>query len=212
MRPLLQSALVAILLLSTGAYAQSREVRQDRAELSQTKRESRDDQRDRAQAATLLRRYDSALAHRDLRTLTALDREALHLMDRELAEGRREVRSDRLEVVRSSYEASDSRRDRATASRPPAVAEARRDVRDDQRDLRDDKRDLRVESKDLQHVRAIRADFAQLSGRTSRGSVQKKRALLADFLARSHHELGQNGAEYREDRRERREDSRDGHR
>ena len=58
MRPLLQSSLVALMFLSTPALAQPRSLPQDRAELQQTKRESRDDQRDRAQAATLLRRYD----------------------------------------------------------------------------------------------------------------------------------------------------------
>jgi len=197
MRPLLQSSLVALLLFSsTFALAQSRE-------LHQTKRESKDDARDRAGAASLLRRYDEALS-RKRGAVSSLDSEVLRLMDAELAEGRRELRRDKHEVVRSSHELKDSRHDRVHAGGPPARAE----VRDDRRDLRDDQRDLRVEYADLKHVRAIRADFASLRGRTYRAALLKKRALLADFLDRSHRELRQDVAERREDVRERREDRR----
>jgi len=200
MRTLLQSSLVALLFLSTSALAQPpRELKQDRAELHQTRRETHDDKHDRAQAATLLRRYDDALSHRRGAYVRALDAEALRLMDRELAEGRREVRRDAREVSRSGREVKGA---------PPARAE----TRDDRRDLRDDQRDLRVEHRDLQHVRAIRSDFAALRDRTSRSSLLRKRTLLADFLARSHHELAQNASELREDRRERREDWREARR
>jgi hypothetical protein len=192
------------MFLSTPALAQPRSAPQDRAELQQTKREARDDQRDRAQAATLLRRYDEAIAHRRGAALRMLDAEALRLMDAELAESKREVRQDAREVVRSEREAKDGR----YAGGPPRRAE----TRDDRRDLRDDRRDLHVERKDLQHVRAIRADFAELRGRTQRASVLRKRTLLADFLARSRHELKQNAAELREDRHERREDWREARR
>lgn len=213
MRPLLQSSLVALLLLSTSsALAQSRELAQDRAELQRTRLETRDDKHDRARAATLLRRYDDALSHRRRAALRSLDAEALRLMDLELAEGRREMRQDAREVARSRDEVKDSRHERQYAGGPPAHVQTHGSVRDDRRDLRDDRRDLRTERKDLQHVRAIRSDFAALRDRTSRASLLRKRTLLADFLARSHRELAQDGAERREDRRERREDLREARR
>jgi hypothetical protein len=205
MRTLLQSSVVALMFFSTSSVlAQPRELKQDRVEQSQTRHETRDDQRDRAQAATLLRRYDEAVSHRRGSMVRALDAEALRLMDRELSESRREVRQDAKEVYGSHREVHDGR----YAGGPPARAE----TRDDVRDLRDDKRDLRAERKDLEHVRAIRADFAALRDRTGRVSLMKKRGLLADFLARSNRELSQNEAERREDRRERREDLREAHR
>jgi hypothetical protein len=202
MRPLLQSALVAVLFLSAAASAHEPArppPQQGRGELVQTRRETRDDQKDRAESANLLRRYDAALMRPHRGTLAPLEREALRLMDRELAEGQREVRSDWAEMARSGAEANNRH--------APPVAR-----RDDRRDLRDDQRDVRVERRDLQHVRAIREDFAALTGRTSRSSLQKKRALLSDFVARSNRELAQNAQERREDVRERREDLREAHR
>lgn len=174
-RHLLQASFAALMFLSTAAYAHGDDVRQDQREVRQDRRETRDDRRDRARVAALLERYDAALRFRNDGALRALDREALQLMDAELREGRREVRRDRAEVARSAHEVRDGRYERGHA--------------DDHRDLRDDVRDLRAERADLHRVRAIREDFARLSGRTNRWSVHQKRSLLAEFLQRAYAEV-----------------------
>ena len=79
MRPLLQSALAAIVFLSSAAYAHEPArpaPRQERGDVAQTRREIRDDRKDRAESANLLRRYDVALMRPYRNELAPLEREA----------------------------------------------------------------------------------------------------------------------------------------
>jgi hypothetical protein len=208
MNQLLHCSLVA-LLLSAPSLAQTpglrqdtRALRQDHRELQQDRRELRDDQRDAAHAATLMARYDAARRRQDNVALAALDSEALRQMAAELAEGRAELRRDAAEVAREGHEVHQSRRERGTESGPLVRA-------DDRRDRRDDVRDARAKQEDGRHVGAIRSEYTALSGRMDAVSLDRKSALLADFLRRSRHELPTDAAERHEDRQERREDWRE---
>ena len=196
----------------TGTARDRREVRQDKRELKQDKRQAADDQRDQRRFTGLLALYDGAIAGGRIAEIAGLDQRAVALIDGELREGNREQGQKNAEVARSEAERRGARREVAAdvgAGRPAVTAGDRRDLRDDRRDARDDRRDATLEAAQNNEVRSIRAEFAQLAGKTDRPSLDRKRALLARMVAFEGAEVRGDRREQREDRKELREDRRE---
>ena len=136
----------------------------DRMELKQDRRGLADDRWDLARAEQLLARYDDARARRDRWALSAVERDVLRFLDRELreswtevrwADDRREVRDDRRDLYRVKAIRADlwslrGRMDRRALQRKRGlVAEvvqvARAELREDRFERREDGREARAD-------------------------------------------------------------------
>jgi hypothetical protein len=213
-----RAALAAVVLLATPALGRAqpmpagREHAQDRAELRQDRREVANDWRDVRWTEQLLARFDEARSRHARQALRGVEDDVVRTLDRELQEAKVEAMRSGREVARSAQEVQGERREvryDAAAGDRRGLQDDRRDLRDDHRDLRDDRRDLRDDRRDLARVRAIRAEFGSLRGRTDRRSLDRKRGLVVELVEMSRAELREDRAEQHEDLRERREDGRE---
>lgn len=213
-------SLAALLSLSATAQAQpvhrAHELREDRRERTEDKREIAKDERERTDdlrdlkaLEVLAADYDLARARRDPAGLQRVDDRLRRLVKSELKESQRELRDDQREVRRSANEVRDERREvrhDEREGRHAAAAADRRDVKDDKRDLRDDVRDAQKERAALDRYQGMLRELDSLFGRMDPPAVERKRAILGELIARARGELHEDAKEIREDKRELRED------
>jgi hypothetical protein len=214
--PLASACVAALLLLGSGAQAQLRRDRaeraQDRRELRQDTQERRDDHRDLQALEAVLARFDKARLQNDAAELAAVDSRLRELLHAELAESGGELARDRAEVRRDNREVRSDRREvrrDVAQGKPVAAADDRHDLRDDRRDRRDDRRDAHVEAATLTARQQIAHQLAALQGKTAPAELERKRVLIADLVQLARKEQVGNTRELREDRRELREDRRE---
>lgn len=220
----MRSLALAVLVVSQVAAAQAvrnaAERRRDRQDLRQDRRQLTDDRRDARQVHQLLVDYDAAIAANDAARLGGLDAAFRAHLAKEIGESRVESAQARQEVREDKRELRSDRRelrqDVALDRRPGVVADDARDLARDRANLADDRRDAARERLSRERLLAIQGQLGGLEGRFDPGSVQHKRALIAEVfgvakaeVVRDREERREDRRELREDRRERREDRRD---
>lgn len=208
---------LAVMVVSSLAFAQAPRNRveraKDRQDLRQDRRQLADDRMDAARARQMLVDYDAAAAANDAARLGSLDAAFNVHLQREIAESRVESAQARQEVREDKREIRGDRRelrqDVALNRRPGVVADDARDLGRDRANLADDRADAAKERLSRERLQAVQAQLGGLAGRFDAPSVSQKRALYAEVLAVAINEIGRDKQERREDKRELREDRRE---
>lgn len=211
---MLALALAVVAPPATARERRVREVHQSRAELSDDRRDTRDDWTDLNRLDQLVDDWHAAWASGDRGAEQLADNGIERWLAQELRESRHEVGEARREVSSSAAEVRHERRDVAATPHGRAGHVQRTELRDDRHDLRDDKRDLFKDQADLKRTREIARELALLqpafaTGTATHYDYDSKSALLIELQDMARRELKRDKQETREDQRERVEDRRD---
>jgi uncharacterized protein YjbJ (UPF0337 family) len=187
----------------------------NRQDLREDRRETRNDRWDALRLEKLLADYKKASKLKQTKRMKALDDRFMAELALELVESNVELAEKREEVRESKDERNEERREMVkdvVKGRPVAAAHDAAELRDDRRDLRDDRKDRATERVNLELKRNLRDRYQALLGKTDKDSVGQKIGLIEEALTTAKGELVGDIQERAEDRKEIIEDRIDGHR
>ncbi len=209
------SSLVGFSGASFAAPPTPKEKIDNRQDLREDRRETRNDRWDAARLEKLLADYRKAAKLKQTKRFKTLDDRFMAELALELVESNHEIVEKREEVRESREERNEERHEMVkdvVNGRPVAAAHDAAELRDDRKDLRDDRRDRADERVGLELKRSMRDRYLSLLGKIDKDSVAQKLGIIEEALTEAKNELVGDVKERVEDRKEIIEDRIDGHR